>query len=93
MADPIFTIVLQKGLADRHRLPLDQMINVLTEVRQMLTETGREIQKERGIEQEPMSFGLEIVAGSGRQIFTKGSLRARIAITRNIEIGAAAATS
>lgn len=89
--DPVFTISLQRGLADRHRLPIGQVISVLNEVRQMLIETGREIQKERGIDPRPLDFGLELVAEEDGKTFTKGSLRARIAITNNVEVGIEAA--
>src|SRR5215469_2851990 len=90
-SDPIFTISLEKGLADRHRLPVAQVISVLNEVRQMLIETGREIQKERGRDQKFLDFGLELVADEEGRTFTKGSLKAKIAITANVEVGVEAA--
>ena len=57
----------------------------------MLIETGREIQKERAIDQRPLDFGLEILADVEGKAFIKGSFRARIAITNNVEIGIEAA--
>src|SRR6185436_13497188 len=77
---------LQNGLADRNRLPVGQVISVLSETRQMIEDVGREIQKERGVD-GPIDFGLELLAESTGVVFKKGSLLARIAITNNIEIG------
>jgi hypothetical protein len=90
-SEPIFTVSLERGLADRHRLPMDQVISVLTEVRQLLIETGHQIQKERGIDERPLDFGLEILAEPDGRAFIAGSFRARIAITNNAEIGVQAA--
>jgi len=90
-SDPTFTITLEKGLADRHRMPIGQVISVLNEVRQMITETGREIQKQRGMDAAPLDFGLEIIAEEDGRAFTKSSFRTRIAITSHVEIGAEAA--
>jgi hypothetical protein len=89
-SDPVFTIKLQKGLADRHRLPVGQVVSVLSEMRQMIEDVGRQIQKDKGID-GPMDFGLELLADSSGAAFRAGSLQARIAITNNIEIGLLAA--
>ena len=43
MGDLIFTLKFEKGLADRNRLPLEQVIKILQEFRQMIIEAGREI--------------------------------------------------
>ena len=91
VSEPIFSVTLDKGLADRHRLPIGQVISVLTEIRQMITETGREIQKQRGLDSPPLDFGLEVLAEDDGRVFKKGSFRARIAITSHMEIGVEAA--
>ena len=88
--DPIITVKLQKGLADRHRLPVSHVLRVLDEFRSMITEAGREIQRARGVA-EPTDFGLEIVAGSGGTAFRRGSLEAHIAITTSVPDGLLAA--
>ena len=61
---PVFTIKLQKGLAERQRLPLADVISVLEEVRQMIADVGREIQRDLGIEKPTGDFGLELLAGA-----------------------------
>jgi len=91
VSEPVFSVTLDKGLADRHRLPIGQVISVLTEIRQMITETGRAIQKQRGLDSPPLDFGLEVLAEDDGRVFSKGSFRARIAITNHIEIGVEAA--
>ncbi len=91
-ADPIFTITLQKGLANRHRMPLDQVLKVLEQVKQMISEAGMEIQRDQGVERPVSDFGLELVAEHSGRTFRAGSLRARIAITQNAEIGVIAAS-
>lgn len=91
-SDTIFSISLEKGLADRHRLPIGQVISVLNGVRQMLIDAGRELQKQRGVGySHNLDFGLELVADEHGHAFTKGSLRAKIAITSNVELGIEAA--
>jgi len=52
----------------------------------MIEEAGRQIQRERGIEQPSGDFGLELVAG-----FKKGSFEANIAITRGLQFARVAA--
>ena len=79
--DPVFVVNLTRGLADRHRLPLEHVISVLSEVRQMLTDTGREVQRAHGYQNPDGDFGLELLASEGGLAFHQGSLEARIAIT------------
>jgi len=88
---PVFTIQLQKGLADRQRLPIADVLTVLEEVRHMIAEIGREIQRDLGIEKPTGDFGLELLTGQGGGMFTPGSVQARIAITSNIDQGILAA--
>jgi hypothetical protein len=57
----------------------------------MIIDAGRELLKERGVEQPTSDFGLELVADESGVTFHKGSLRATVAITRDIEIGVRAA--
>ena len=40
---PVLIVTLQKGLADRQMFPLDHVIRVLEEVRQMVLDAGRKI--------------------------------------------------
>jgi len=88
---PVFTIKLQKGLAERQRLPLADVISVLEEVRQMIADVGREIQRDLGIEKPTGDFGLELLAGPHGILFRPGSIEAQLAITSNIDTGVLAA--
>lgn len=86
-SDPIITVRLKKGLADRHRVPLGDVLSVLEELRLMIAEAGRRIQKERGMPNPTGDFGLEVIAADGQSIFRKGSVEMPIAITMNAETG------
>jgi hypothetical protein len=88
---PIFIVRLEKGLADRQRLPLQHVIAVLEEVRQMICEAGREVQRDKGFERPSGDFGLELVAGSRGVLFQPGSVQAHIAITQDVQSGVLAA--
>jgi hypothetical protein len=88
---PVFTIKLQKGLADRYRLPLSDVISVLEEVRQMIADVGREIERDMGAEHPSGDFGLELIAGSHGIAFKAGSVQAQVAITSHADIGVLAA--
>jgi hypothetical protein len=88
---PVFTVQLQKGLADRQRLPLADVITVLEEVRQMIADIGREIQRDLGIEKPTGDFGLELLTGKDGIVVSPGSVQAHIAITSNIDSGILAA--
>jgi len=90
LSTPVFSITLDKGLANRYRLPVEQVISVLTEVRQMIEDVGRGIWQDKG-GTGPVGFGLELLAEEDGAIFRKGSLHARIAITSNVEVGLLAA--
>ena len=59
----LFTIIFRKGLADRKRLPLAHVIRTLQEVDELIREVGRQVQKERGIENPTGDFGIELLAG------------------------------
>ena len=85
--DPIITIKLKKGLADRHRVPLGDVLSVLEEVRQMIAEVGRRLQRERGVENPRGDFGLEVIAANGGSIFRQGSVEMPLAMTLNVDIG------
>ncbi|MFZ0295317.1 MAG: hypothetical protein WAL52_17030 [Candidatus Sulfotelmatobacter sp.] len=88
---PVFTIKLQKGLADLHRLPFSDVITVLEEVRQMIADMGRDIEHDLGIENPIGEFGLQLLAGPQGVMFKRGSIEAQVAITSNIETGTLAA--
>lgn len=85
--DTLVTVKLQKGLADRKRLPLADVLGVLEEFRQMVAEAGRRIQRERGMANATGDFGLELVAGEAGNLFKPGSVQAPLAITNNPTIG------
>jgi hypothetical protein len=93
MADPIFIVKFEHGLADRHRLPLAHVLSVLEEVRQMIVSVGRDIQRRHGIPEPTGDFGLELLAGRDGIVFKKGSVQAQVAITRDISNGIFAADS
>jgi hypothetical protein len=90
--DPIFVVKLQKGLAERQRLPLEHVIRVLEEVRQMVTDAGRDIQRNMGMDRPTGEFGLELLAGADGVVFHKGSVQVQVAVTSNVETGMLAAT-
>jgi hypothetical protein len=85
--DTIVNVKLQKGLADRQRLPLGDVLGVLEEFRQMVAEVGRRLQRERGVTNPTGDFGLEIVAGEVGNLFKPGSVQAPLAITDNVTTG------
>jgi len=89
--DPIITVRLTKGLAERNRLPLADVLIVLEELRQMFAIAGRRIQRERGIAHPTGDFGLEVIAENGASIFKKGSVEMPIAMTSNVPTGLLAA--
>jgi hypothetical protein len=81
----ILTIILRKGLAERNRLPLEHVIRTLQEIDELLKEVGRQVQRERGVENATGDFGIELLTGRGGIAFQKGSVKATAAITRDIE--------
>jgi hypothetical protein len=89
--DPIITVRLKKGMADRHRLPLSDVLSVLEEIRQMIAEVGRRLQRERGIDSPKGDFGLEVIAVNGNSIFRRGSVEMPLAMTTNVDLGILAA--
>jgi hypothetical protein len=80
MRSLIFVIRFDQGLAKRHRLPLDHALSALREVRLMIQEVGRQIQREKGIERATGDFGLELVGG-----IKKGSVQVDIALTQDTQ--------
>lgn len=88
---PVIMVKLQKGLADRKMLPLDHVLRVLEEVRQMILDAGKEIQRDSGLEHPTAEFGLELLAGEKGIAFQGGSVQAQIAITSNTRSGLLAA--
>lgn len=89
--DPIITVRLTKGLAERNRLPLADVLSVLEELRQMFAIAGRRVQRARGMANPTGDFGLEVIAGEGASIFKKGSVEMPIVMTQNITTGLLAA--
>ncbi len=90
-SEPILVVKLSKGLADRKRLPLLHVLRVLDEVRQMITDVGRELQWQKGHLQPSGDFGLELLAGTSGVIVRRGSILATIALTQNVALGILAA--
>lgn len=84
---PVLVIKLQKGLADRQMLPLDHVILILEQIRQMVLDAGREIQRNSGVDSDTVEFGLELLAGKQGFLFKSGSVQAQIAITANTQTG------
>jgi hypothetical protein len=89
--DPIITVRLKRGLAERNRLPLADVLSVLEELRQMFALVGRRLQKERGVASPTGDFGLEVIAENGASIFRKGSVEMPLAMTANVATGVLAA--
>ena len=85
--DLIITVKLQRGLADRHRLPLADVLSVLEELRQMIAEAGRRIQRERGVPNPSGDFGIEVIATEGASIFRRGSVEMPLVMTMNVATG------
>jgi len=79
--DPLFIIKLQKGLAERKRLPLAHVLSVLDELRQLVSEIGRDLQRRRGTPNATGDFGLEIEAGESGIAFRSGSVETNVALT------------
>ena len=77
----LFTVKLAKGLAERKRLPLEHVISVLDELRQLITEIGKQVQRRKGVVRATGDFGLELVAGEKGIAFRPGSVQANIAVT------------
>jgi hypothetical protein len=86
-ADPLFTVKLEKGLAERKRLPLSHVISVLDELRQLITEIGRDLQRRKGIANPTGDFGLELLAGASGLAFKAGSVEANIVISERQATG------
>jgi hypothetical protein len=85
--DPVITVKLRKGLADRNRLPLGHFLAVLEEFRQMLSAVGKRLEGERGVQVPAGDFGLEIIANTEGFAVHPGSVWSPLAITSNAEIG------
>jgi hypothetical protein len=81
----VFTVTFRKGLADRHRLPLDHVIRTLQELDSLIRELGRQVQRERGVEHPTGDFGIELLAGPSGVVFRKGSLKAAAAVTKDLD--------
>ena len=86
-SDPVITVKLRKGLADRNRLPLRHFFTVLDEFRQMLCAVGKRLEGERGVHAPAGDFGLEIIAGADGIAVHPGSVWSPLAMTSNTEIG------
>lgn len=79
-----FTLIFRKGLAERNRLPIEQVIRTLQEFREMMREVGQQVQRRNGVESPDGDFGIELVASATGLTFRKGSLKANAVATRDI---------
>ena len=84
--ETLFEVSLARGMADRHRLPLQHVIDVLRQLQEAVREVGKVIQRDRGLD-ETGDFGLELLADSDGVVFQKNGVKATAAITRNVRIG------
>jgi hypothetical protein len=79
-----FTLVFRKGLAERNRLPIEQVVKTLQEFQEMIREVGRQVQRRNGVENADGDFGIELLASTTGLVFRKGSLKANAAATRDL---------
>ena len=80
----VFTLVFRKGLAERNRLPIEQVIKTLQEFQEMIREVGKQVQRRNGVEHPDGDFGIELLASASGLAFRKGSLKSSAAATRDI---------
>lgn len=80
----VFTVIFRKGMAERNRLPIEHVIRTLQELDELIKEVGRQVQRERGIENPTGDFGVELLAGRTGIVFHKGSLKASAALTQDL---------
>lgn len=91
--DPaIFSVIFAKGKAAENRLPLSHVIATLRELDLMIKEIGKQIQRSSGDQNPTGDFGIELLADKRGIVFQKGSLKAKAAITRDVENGIKAVT-
>jgi hypothetical protein len=79
-----FTLVFKNGLANRNRLPIEQVIGTLREFKEMVREVGVQVQRRNGADNPNGDFGIELLASTTGLVFRKGSLKANAAATRDI---------
>jgi hypothetical protein len=85
--DIIFSISFKKGQADKHRLPLNHVINTLQQIENIIRDVGRQVQRDSGVEDPTGDFGIELLAGRTGLAFRKGSLLTSATITRDVSNG------
>jgi len=83
----IFSVILDKGKAMRHRLPMTHVISTLRELDFMIRELGQKIQRDRGVQAPDGDFGIELLATSTGLVFRKGSVKAQAEITKDVDNG------
>ena len=83
----IFSVVFDKGMAAKHRLPLSHVINTLRELDLLIRELGKTIQRANGVRTPDGDFGIELLANSSGFAFRKGSIESRAAITKDVANG------
>lgn len=83
----VFSIIFKKGLAEKNRLPLEDVINTLQQIQHMIRDCGRQIQRDAGLEKPDGDFGIELIGGPSGLIFRKGSLKTAALVTQDIPHG------
>ena len=84
------TLTFKDGLADRNRLPIDQVLQTLVEFKELVREIGKRTRTEQGHEAPDGDFGLELVADKAGNGFRKGSIRADFVATKHVAVAKAA---
>ncbi|HEY4357397.1 MAG TPA: hypothetical protein VGN16_16725 [Acidobacteriaceae bacterium] len=82
--EAVFTLTFTKGLADRNRLPIEQVLRTLSEFQEMVRELGKRVQRASGMEDPDGDFGIEIVAGPGGYALQKGSVITTAVATKDV---------
>ncbi len=77
-------VVFHKGMADTHRLPIDQVIRTLQELQDLVREIGKRVQLQNGVDEPDGDFGLQLLGGRTGLLLKRGSLRAEAVATRDV---------
>jgi hypothetical protein len=83
----MFSVILDKGMAAKHRLPLSHVISTLHQVDYMIREIGQQIQRARGIKNADGDFGIELLANAAGFAFRRGSIATQAELTKDVENG------
>jgi hypothetical protein len=92
LSGAIFSVVFDKGMAAKNRLPLSHVITTLRELDFLIRELGQKIQRANGVKNPDGDFGIELLANSSGFAFSKGSVKSQAAITKDVANGIATIT-